>query len=155
MEHPPSPPLDHVEAIEECLDCLISGRAETESTAHLLLRASAEVRAMCPLGGPHAIQDHLDRVTVPTLFEKFFEKYGSHDDEAQARIFSYVPRIFYVLGPEHVAARGKYILEKLAQARARARLDTYREELMAAAWHPRRFMDWGLDAEERADLMET
>jgi len=43
---------------------------------------------------------------------------------------------------------------KGARRRAHARTDLLREELAAAAWHPRRFADWCLDCEERAELAE-
>jgi hypothetical protein len=46
------------------------------------------------------------------------------------------------------------VARRLAQARAHARTDLLREELIAAAWHPRRFADWCLDCDERAELAE-
>ena len=47
-----------------------------------------------------------------------------------------------------------FVKKNIARRRAQARTELLREDLIAAAWHPRRFGDWCLDCEERAELAE-
>jgi hypothetical protein len=44
--------------------------------------------------------------------------------------------------------------DKKAQARARVRAEAIKQELVAAAWHPKRMTEWCLDTDERRELAE-
>lgn len=143
----PWTPEKALERVEECLNLLIGGDYRV-CGPHIQMCAVKEVDTLCA----RCMRDRLYHVTVPELFAKYFDTYDE-SGEVLSRIFWYLPRIFSEVGFERVTACGHQILQKRAQARARARLDVYREELMAAVWHPARFPDWCLDTQERDALM--
>lgn len=53
-----------------------------------------------------------------------------------------------------LARRWRQIAAAAPKKRALARTDAIREELIAVAWHPRRFREWCLDSDEQRELSE-
>lgn len=99
---------------------------------------------------------YLYEVVAPEMLKAALEE-AFYDPHVQSSVLRDVRMIFgpSIAGKPSIEDTITRVCEDLAEARVRttARLDAYREDLMAAAWHPERFRDWCLDVEEQRDVM--